>query len=202
MLYFLDAKKDCTGCSACKNICPVNCISMIEDEEGFNYPVADDRCISCAKCELICPIKNKKNISDMEIKQYAAAAITKNPEVWAASSSGGAFTEICNAYGDSETIIFGARVDGLKVIHDHVVGVENIGMFRKSKYVQSSVTHHFTKAKEFLELDKRVIFTGTPCQIAGLRAYLNKEYVNLLCVDLICHGVGSPKVFQSSIEYY
>lgn len=202
MLYFLIDKKDCTACTACMNVCPVNCISMIQDEEGFEYPVANDNCIHCSKCEQVCPVYNKKTEGIIEMDQYAAAAITKNYEIWKSSTSGGAFTEICNVWGNDETIIFGARFNGLKVIHDYVVGPKNIHVFRKSKYVQSSLSNNFIKVKEFLEQGKQVIFSGTPCQIAGLKSFLNNEYRNLLCIDLICHGVGSPTVFQSVIELY
>lgn len=201
MLEFVKEKKNCTGCSACLNICPIGCISMKEDEEGFLYPTADDRCIHCNKCKDICPIFNKKTERVPSVKQYSAAAVTKNNSVWKESASGGAFTEICNTYGDQNTVVFGATFDGLKVIHSYVVGIENIGIFRKSKYVQSDLGGIFSKAEEFLKQGKKVIFSGTPCQIAGLRCYLKGEYDNLLCIDLICHGVGSPKVFMKSLEY-
>lgn len=202
MLYFIDDKKECTACTACINICPVNCISMIQDEEGFHYPTADARCIHCKKCENICPIENKKTEGTIEIKQFAVAAVANDYTIWKSSTSGGAFTEICNAFGDDETVVFGAKFEELKVIHDYVVGVKNIHVFRKSKYIQSSMLNNFVKAKDFLEQGKQVVFSGTPCQIAGLKSFLNKEYDNLLTIDLICHGVGSPKVFNSVVDYY
>jgi coenzyme F420-reducing hydrogenase beta subunit len=201
MLEFIKGKKDCTGCTACMNVCPVSCISMKEDDEGFKYPVADERCIHCNKCKQVCPIVSKKTEIIPNIKQYAVAAVTKDTAVWKTSTSGGAFTEICNTFGDQDTIVFGATFDGLKVIHSYVVGVENISIFRKSKYVQSDLGDSFSEAKRFIKQGKKVVFSGTPCQIAGLRSYLDKEYDNLLCVDLICHGVGSPKVFKKVIKY-
>ena len=184
------------------NICPVNCISMKQDEEGFYYPFADDNCIECHSCEDICPIASGRTESRIEIDQYAAAAITKNNEIWKTSSSGGAFSEICNSFGDDETAVFGARFDNLKVVHSFVIGVNNINVFRKSKYVQSDLGNSLCEAEEFLKAGKKVIFSGTPCQIAGLKSYLGKDYEKLLCIDLICHGVGSPQVFSDTLQYY
>lgn len=201
MLDFINDKKNCTGCSACVNICPVNCISMKEDEKGFLYPSADDRCINCDKCRDVCPIYNNETEKKPNLQQHASAAVTKDINVWKKSTSGGAFTEICNIYGDEETIIYGATFENKKVIHTSAVGVKNIDIFRKSKYVQSDLKNTFNEAKKCLENGKRVIFSGTPCQIAGLRSYLSKDYRKLLCIDLICHGVGSPKVFSKYLDY-
>ena len=201
MLDFIKDKKSCTGCNACVNICPVNCISMVQDEEGFSYPHANEECIDCKKCEKICPIKSNQTQIQPTIKQYSVAALTKDFNTWKRSTSGGAFTEICNSFGDDNTIVFGAKFAQFKVIHTYVIGVKNIEAFRKSKYVQSDINYSFKKAKYFLDNGKKVIFSGTPCQIAGLRSFLHKEYENLLCLDLICHGVGSPKVFREFIKY-
>ena len=201
MLKFIADKKDCTGCSACLAVCPVSCISMYEDEEGFLYPVSDERCIGCGKCERVCPIYSTQTERFPDHKQSAFAAVTNNMDVWKASTSGGAFTEICSIYGDQDTVVFGATFDGLKVVHTYVVGVENIGVFRKSKYVQSDMGNCFCRAEELLQKGTRVIFSGTPCQIAGLRSFLGQEYKKLLCIDLICHGVGSPKVFELMLRY-
>jgi coenzyme F420-reducing hydrogenase beta subunit len=200
MLEFINEKKSCTGCTACFNVCPIDCISMAKDEEGFLYPIADDRCIHCNKCKEVCPMFNNKTERQPDIEQYSAAAVSKDINVWEESASGGAFTEICKTFGDENTIVFGATFEGLKVVHSYVVGVENIGIFRKSKYVESDLGDSFSKAETFLKQGKKVIFSGTPCQIAGLRNYLGKEYEDLLCVDLICHGVGSPKVFGEALK--
>ncbi|MGE4588695.1 MAG: Coenzyme F420 hydrogenase/dehydrogenase, beta subunit C-terminal domain [Acidaminococcaceae bacterium] len=201
MLNFIKEKKNCTGCAACYNICPIGCISMLEDEEGFLYPSADERCIHCNKCITVCPIFNNKIEKKLEIEQYGVAAISNDNSVWNASSSGGAFSEICNVFGDNDTVIFGAAFEELKVKHLWVTGVENIDIFRKSKYVQSDLSNNFKQAEDFLRQGRKVIFSGTPCQIAGLKSYLKQEYDNLLCIDLICHGVGSPKVFKASLSY-
>ncbi len=202
MLYFTKSKGDCIGCSACMASCPMQCISMQADEEGFLYPVASDACIHCGKCERVCPLVKKENAVDGN-EQYpkkAFCALSKDKKIWQRSASGGAFSEICRAFGDSETVICGAAWDGLHVHHVCVHGVDNIAALCKSKYVASSPDNVFAEIKDHLSAEKKVIFCGTPCQVAGLRNYLGKEYSKLLLIDLICHGVGSPKVFNACIN--
>lgn len=199
MLPFTQDQTKCTGCSACMAACPIQCISMIEDEEGFLYPVAAENCISCRKCESVCPIGCIKT-SKIEYKQTAYCAVTKNRNVWMRSASGGAFSEICLAFGDSNTIVFGAAWDGLRVHHRSVEGVDNIAILCKSKYIASNPEHVFSEVKNHLRLGKKVVFCGTPCQVAGLKKYIGKEQDNLLLIDFICHGVGSPKVFDACIR--
>ena len=201
MLYFTKEKHSCTGCGACKAICPVNCISFIPDEEGFLYPVADSRCKNCGKCERVCPVINSCNYNLNEFKQFCVVGCHKNNRIWEKSSSGGAFTAICQAYCKEDDIIFGARFRGNKVIHDYIKVPGNIDCFRKSKYVQSDMTNCYHQIKSFLDENRKVLFSGTPCQIAGLRNFLGKDYDNLFCVDLICHGVGSPSVFEKYIKF-
>lgn len=202
MLYFTKTKEQCTGCSACFATCPTQCITMEKDEKGFLYPKADEsKCIHCGKCERVCPIfhvnRNQQNIS----KQCAVAAVSKEYEVWKDSSSGGAFTEICKAFiGDENGIVFGAEFQFPKVKHIGVP-IQEIRRLQRSKYVQSEVGSSFGNVKIALEQKMKVVFVGTPCQVAGLRAYLNKDYVNLICVDFICHGVGSPDVFNKCMQY-
>ncbi len=200
MLYFTKKKGDCTGCSACMAVCPVQCIKMQKDEEGFLYPVASDACIHCGKCQRVCPIENNSSDESLALKQMAYCALSKDKKTWQRSASGGAFTEICRAFGDTETIICGAAWDGLNVHHVCVQGVDNIDPLCKSKYVASSPENVFSEIKNHLQNGKKVIFCGTPCQVAGLNAMLDKPYENLLTIDLICHGVGSPDVFQTSME--
>ena len=149
MLKFINQKKNCTGCTACYNICPVNCISMKEDKEGFLYPVENDRCIHCNKCRDVCPIFNNKTQRYPDIKQYSAAAVSKNIDVWTESTSGGAFVEISRTFGDENTIIFGATFQWLKVIHSYVVGAQNANIFSKSKYVQSVLGNSFKETENF-----------------------------------------------------
>ena len=198
MLYFTENKSKCTGCTACIAACPVGCITIKKDEEGFLYPVASDKCIKCGKCERVCPIK--KNKEKKEIKQEAYCAVTKDKKIWQRSASGGAFSEICRAFGDEKTIVCGAAWNGFEVEHICIEGVENIAPLCKSKYIESSINNCFAEIKSQLEGDKKVIFCGTPCQVAGLKGFLGRDYDSLLLIDLICHGVGSPKVFAACIE--
>ena len=205
MLDFLNEKKDCTGCGACMNICPKACISMEPDEEGFKYPVVDkNTCISCGLCEKVCPSLAPDKYKMKLDNPIAFAGLTKDETVWRNSASGGAFTEICNAFSDTpeELVIFGCENNNSHIKHSYVIGVENIGKFRRSKYVQSDMELCYKQAKEFLAKNKKVVFSGTPCHIAGLRSFLRgKQYDNLLCVAVICHGVGSPQVFSDHITY-
>ncbi len=166
---------------------------MQPDEKGFLYPVIDQtECIHCHLCEKVCPedpeIRPK---GDGQPELYGA--VHRDEQVLMQSASGAAFPAIVEAFCDEDTAVFGAQYDeGMKVCHSFVIGKGKIGKFKKSKYVQSDTGETFRQAKEFLEQGKKVLFTGTPCQISGLKAFLRKEYENLLTVDLICHGVASP----------
>lgn len=187
------------GCSACMAACPVNCISMQIDEEGFWYPMSSDACINCGKCERVCPIPRTDKIANHE-ELRAFACLTKDDAIWKRSASGGAFSEICLAWGDEKTIVVGAAWDGLIVHHICVEGVSNIAKLCKSKYVASYPENTFREIKNYLKEGRKVIYCGVPCQVAGLKSFLNISYDNLLTIDLICHGVGSPRVFESSIR--
>lgn len=201
LLQFTNKKSECTGCGACVAICPQNCISFIRDEEGFFYPVAGDNCINCGKCYNVCPVINRRNREPSDFKQFCVAARHKDNNIWEKSASGGAFTAICQAYCEDGDGIFGAKFDGLRVVHDCVYSPNDIECFRKSKYVQSDLGDSYQKVKNILESNQKVLFSGTPCQVAGVKKILGKEYENLLCIDLVCHGVGSPGVFEKYIEY-
>lgn len=202
MLYFTKAKENCTGCSACYAICPVQCITMVRDIKGFMYPTADMlKCIHCRKCEKVCPVIHDERGVVPISRQFAVAAVSKNQKVWEDSSSGGAFTEICKIFSDnSEAVVFGAEMQ-FPTVHHVGVDLQDIQRVRRSKYVQSEMGNCFIEAKDALEQGKRVIFVGTPCQVAGFRSYLDHDYKNLLCIDFICHGVGSPTVFEDCMRY-
>lgn len=199
MLEFIKEKKNCVGCTACYSVCPTRSIQMIEDEEGFLYPSLIGKCIQCGKCERVCPIHNMK-LEEQTYKKKAYAGVTRDWNIWERSASGGAFSEICRAWGDNKTIIAGAAWGGLRVHHICVKGVNNISPLCKSKYIASNLEDTFIEIENYLQCGNKVLFCGTPCQVAGLKQFLGKEYTNLLLIDLICHGVGSPKIFNSCIK--
>lgn len=157
MLFFTKEKWMCTGCTACKNVCPINCISMEPDEEGFLYPIASDKCIHCGKCMNSCPVLNKYSGYKTDVANVFAG-VSKNKKVWKDSSSGGAFTSICTAFADEETLICGAAWEGLDVKHVCVIGVNNIAPLRKSKYVASNLCNTFSEIKKHLSNGKKPFF--------------------------------------------
>ena len=187
------------GCSACMAACPVNCITMQTDQEGFWYPHSSDACINCGKCERVCPVSKTDDTANHD-EQFAYACLSKDDAIWRRSASGGAFSEICIAWGDDKTIVVGAAWDGLRVHHVCVEGVINIAKLCKSKYVASYPENTFKEIKNYLKEGRKVIYCGVPCQVAGLNSYLSHSYDNLLTIDLICHGAGSPIVFDSAIH--
>lgn len=200
MLYFNQNKKNCTGCSACYSVCPNQCIKMISDDEGYLYPEANkNACINCGLCERVCPMQ--RTLIDNDYPKRVIAATSKDEKIWKRSTSGGAFSEICKVWADDDTLIVGAAWNGLKVHHIGVLGYENIAPLCKSKYISSPVEDTFKEIKKHLNSGKKAIFCGCPCQVDGLKSYLRKTYDNLLTIDLICHGQGSPFVFEECIKY-
>lgn len=201
MCLLLD-KSTCTGCGACASICPNQCIEMIKDDFGYVYPemLGKDKCVSCGLCERVCPVVHPVVLKD-RVEALSFAVIHQEHEVWDRSASGGAFPAICKAWGNEETYVCGVKYSECGVAeHSIVKGVDWIKPFQKSKYVQSYTGKCFERIKEILNQGSKVLFSGTPCQVAGLRAYLQKEYDNLFCVDLICQGVGSPEVLSKYIR--
>lgn len=191
--YLNDRKKSsCFGCEACRQVCPASAIRMEEDEEGFRYPVVDEtKCVHCGRCHQVCPYEHMP-AKHTETK-YAFGGYVKDWSIRAESTSGGAFSAIAKAFYDSDSVIFGAEADGLSVHHAYVMDVNDIGKFRKSKYSQSEIGSAFSDAAAFLRKGKKVLFSGTPCQIAGLRAFLGKRDTSrLLLVEVVCEGVPSP----------
>ncbi|MDP4178300.1 MAG: Coenzyme F420 hydrogenase/dehydrogenase, beta subunit C-terminal domain [Bacillota bacterium] len=194
-------KGSCCGCSACFNICPQKCITMVEDNEGFLYPqVNKDKCNNCKLCEQVCPCINNKSHEE-ETEAYVVQ--NKDDDVRLESTSGGAFTAIAEHVLELGGLVYGAAYDNdFNVIHKFVSSKEELKIFRGSKYVQSSIGKSFLEIKKFLELGKKVCFSGTPCQIQGLKLFLRKDYENLITVDVVCRGVPSPKLWRKYIQFH
>ena len=192
-------KKICTGCAACYASCPNGSIEMVIDNEGFLYPEILGTCIDCGKCQKVCPHLNQTDCST-NFSQTAYAAVSKDFKIWNRSAAGGAFSEICFAWGDDNTMFCGALWDKLYVKHACVIGADKIAPLCKSKYVASDLGDCHKQIREHLGKGYKVLFCGTTCQVAGLKSFLNRDYDNLLLVDLICHGVGSPAVFSECIK--
>lgn len=194
-MIIIENKKDCCGCSACSEICPKKCISFNEDKEGFRYPNVDlDVCINCGLCEKVCPVTNDSE--SQKIVSVFAASI-KNEEIRRESSSGGVFSYLAIQTINEGGIVYGASYNNeWEVSHIGIEHIEDLRKLRSSKYMQSQIANSYIDVRANLQKGRKVLFSGTPCQIAGLKKFLRKEYENLLCVDFICHGVPSPKVWR------
>ena len=192
-------KKNCCGCSACVQRCPRKCISMQTDKEGFAYPVVDTtKCSDCGLCEKACPVINQQPQSQ-PIATYAAT--NSNEVVREQSSSGGIFTLLAAETINKGGIVFGAAFnEKWAVEHTFADNIDDIKKFRGSKYVQSNIGGSYSVAEKFLKEGKEVLFSGTPCQIAGLKRFLRKEYKNLKTVDFVCHGTPSPLVWEKYLN--
>lgn len=192
-------KYNCCGCTACKTICPKKCIVMEEDYEGFLYPVVDkSKCIDCHLCENVCPIINV----DEERNPLSIYAVKhKSEEIRLRSSSGGFFSLLAEYVLQNNGVVFGAAFDeNWDVVHKYIENIKDLDDLRRSKYVQSRIEKTYSEALDFLKTGRIVLFTGTPCQIAGLRHFIRKNYTNLLTMDFVCHSVPSPKVWRKYMK--
>ncbi len=199
--YLLTGEKEkCSGCSACKSICPKNAIEMLSDEEGFLYPVLNkDKCINCGLCKNTCPYDKELDLNE-PVKAYASQE--KDEKNLLNASSGGMFGVFAESILNDGGCVSGAvYTDKFKVSHILTNEKNEALKMKGSKYVQSDMKDCFSQIKEKLSTEESVLFTGTPCQCHGLKSYLKKDYENLYLVDLICHGVPSPKLFESYISY-
>lgn len=186
----------CTQCRACEAVCPKKCISFVEGKDGFLLPIIEDSfCIKCGLCVKSChqlnPILKKRPL-------LCYAAWSKEDQIRRSSSSGGAFSEIARYICNRGGVVVGAVMDrDLKVHHSFAESMDQIAPMRGSKYVQSDLNGVFAQIKHILNEGRLVLFTGTPCQVAGLYSFLKKDYENLLTCDLVCHGVPSQKSFDN-----
>lgn len=198
MLTFTD-KSQCCGCTACASICSKQCIQMIEDKEGFFYPqINHSVCVDCGLCEKVCPVLHPVQAKE---KPAVFAAVNNNLEIRMQSSSGGIFTLLAEQTIQNGGVVFGAYFDEeWNVVHCYTETLEGLSVFRGSKYVQSSIRTSFQDVKRFLGQGRKVLFSGTSCQIAGLKNYLRKSYDTLLTVEVVCHGVPSLKVWKSYLS--
>lgn len=198
MIQITDKTK-CCGCTACANVCPVGAITMTPDEEGFLYPqVNNELCIECGLCEKRCPVMNR-NVQNESVKGYIMRY--NDPEVVEMSTSGGAFTAFALSVFEQDGIVYGAGYDEkMRVVCKRATCAEEITEMRGSKFVQSDLSNIFPQIKSDLSNGRKVLFTGTPCQVEGLMSYLGSMPDNLICVDFVCRGVPSPKLWENYVE--
>ena len=190
-------KKDCNGCGICTLCCPVDAINMVEDSEGYLYPVIDEaKCIKCNKCKKIC-----SNYNDCEKTKVGYMAVNKNKEDLKRSASGGIFYILAKYVTQNNGVVFGVEYgQNHKVQHNYYETLEECQRFQGSKYVRSDIGDSYKKTEEFLKQGRFVLFTGTPCQCNGLKTYLGKDYEKLIICDIICFANPSQKIFDKYIK--
>ncbi len=200
MEQVFENKRDCCGCGACAHRCPDGAIAMEPDEEGFLYPVIRaERCMDCGLCQTICPFRKEDHWKNEQMPQFYVAK-HRDGEVLRRSTSGGAFTALSDQVLDMGGAVYGAVFDSrFRVVHQRATGRAGRDRMRFSKYVQSDLGNCFCQVEQDLRQGKPVLFTGTPCQNAGLRAAMGPlaEQGPLVCCDLICYGVPSPRVWEA-----
>ena len=194
-------KQFCTGCTACSSACPKGCITMVADQDGFLHPVIEaESCVNCGLCNQVCPAINLQKTDMRELKAYAA--YSRDEAIRLQSSSGGIFTELAKAVLANKGTVFGAAYnEQFEVVHICAENEADIAKLRGAKYAQSNLCGIFPAVKRKLDEGQQVLFSGTPCQVGGLKAFLRKEYENLLTVDFVCHSVPSPVAWRKYVQY-
>ncbi|WP_370860497.1 Coenzyme F420 hydrogenase/dehydrogenase, beta subunit C-terminal domain [Parabacteroides faecis] len=192
-------KNQCCGCTACASVCGHNSITMVEDAEGFKFPKVDvATCVNCGLCEKVCPMLHPE--SERSVRRVIGAK-HQDVVVRKACSSGGVFSLLAEVFIVEGGVVVGCAMDkNLHAVHIICETLEDIIRLRSSKYVQSNVEGIFPQVRKQLLDGRKVLFSGTPCQVAGLRKFLIKPFDNLYCVDVLCHGVPSPKLFKEYKE--
>ena len=194
---------ECCGCGACKAVCPVNAIKMQEDRYGFVMPAVDKSlCIGCGKCSRVCAFASaeKYKSSDLPVKAYAAAV--KDEALLKGSASGGVFAGAASRIIDEGGVVFGAAMDRkFNVRHIGIRSKDKLHFLQGSKYTQSDASEVYAQVKSCLSSGRKVLFSGTPCQAAALKAFLGGDHDGLYTIDLICHGVGNNRMFRDDVKY-
>jgi coenzyme F420-reducing hydrogenase beta subunit len=193
-------KKDCCGCRACEQICPKRAIRMAEDQKGFRYPAIDyGICNQCGLCDDICAFNGNYHGYGDDPVVYAVK--NKDEDVRRSSTSGGMFAAMSDKTLEDGGVIYGAGYrDRLRVCHKRAATKKERDELKGSKYVQSDIGNNFVQVRQDLEDNQKVLFTGTPCQVAALRSFLRRDYDNLFVADLVCHGVPSDKLWQDFLD--
>lgn len=194
-------KTECFGCEACVQVCPKSAIVIQEDEEGFRYPIINRKlCVDCGLCHKVCPKENMPSFNKEEKSVFGGYCLDTKTR-WR-STSGGAFSVIAELWLQNGGVVFGAASEGLDVFHVSILRIEDLPRICRSKYSQSVIGETYSQAKEYLKQGKKVLFSGTPCQIAGLKAFLNnKSFENLCLVEVICEGIPSPLYIRKFEEW-
>lgn len=205
-IILFNNKRDCAGCSACMNICPKQAITMKKDENGFIYPFIDEsKCIKCGMCKKVCSYQNDKEENKI-IKTYAS--VSKDDNLLKKSSSGGIFGTIAKSFINNSGVVYGCSMEYkdnfLTPMHIRVDNLNDLEKLQGSKYVKSEINFTYQNIKNDLKENNKVLFSGTPCQIAALKSYLKISRVNtnnLFTIDIICHGTPSTKFFQDYVKF-
>lgn len=198
----LASLNNCTGCTACANICPHNCMKMKPDVFGFMHPVLvnEDKCVECRLCEKICPVLKEKSKTNKMTSAYAALSCDENIRL--ESSSGGIFTELAKSIILKNGVVYGAAYDEqFTVRHCCVESEADLRKLRGAKYAESNLGNTYKDILNRLKKGQFVLFSGTPCQVAGLKSFVRKDFHNLFCVDFVCYGVPSPEAWKAYIEF-